>query len=345
VNTVDQLYAPPSRLSSGTGRAIISSKAMRWSSSGNRTSSTTTTTTLSSLVLLLLLSSLSIISVNAQVVPNTGIVIPLIYNNDYNPDALDLITQGILKYGIFKDVNKYPALKLRLTSVLGGLNLNLNVANLIKLDLGLGVNRRHAKKRRAATSTDDDAGKHTSEHDKRLLGLKLGLGSLLGVDLGILGGASSSSSSSHSSAPTSSTSSSTSPLLDVQLGVQLIIDPGWNGATTTRLMNSQADNAVSLCRHASSSIEYNDADIPFFRSPHSLIEICLANSGSPISHSELPLKPSLCSSIPVQQILQYSIQAALPALCQRTKHSIMPVVRVTPPPPPHSTLNTAMVRA
>lgn len=124
-------------------------------------------------------------------------------------------------------MNKHVKLQQRVDRTVKGLNLDLGVGllgNTVKLDLGLGILNGKSKSKRKARSARHEAGSH---HDKRLLGLNLDLG--LG---GLLGGGGSDADNS---------------LVSVNLGVQTIVDDPWNDAVTTRLMNSQNDNAVRIC--------------------------------------------------------------------------------------------------
>lgn len=171
-------------------------------------------------------------------------VVPLIYNDNYAPEVLDLLTQGILKYGIFNtDIKKHPKLQQRLDKTVKGLKLDLGVGilgNTVKVDLGLGqlkskkekkskprsLSTRHASNNNLQHSSRGLAASHETHHhkEKRLLGLEVGLTGLIG------GGG---------------TSDNDDSLISVELGLQTIVDDGWNDAVTTRLMNSGNDNAVS----------------------------------------------------------------------------------------------------
>lgn len=163
-------------------------------------------------------------------------VVPLIYNDHYAPEVLDLLTQGILKYGIFsKDVKRHPKLQQRLDKTLKELKLDLSVGllgNTVKLDLGLGLFKSN-KKARSARHGDHSSHHHAQKRDiasneslkeKRLLGLELGLTGLLGGD---------------------GNSNSGGSLLSIDLGIQTVVDDGWDNAVSTRVMNSGNDNAVS----------------------------------------------------------------------------------------------------
>ena len=154
----------------------------------------------------------------------TEIAIPLRFNAQYNPSAVQLLTDGILKFGLFgqgRDAAKYPLLSTK---------LDLTITNIA---LGLDL---------AALTSSSTQKKPTTHREKRLLGLNLdlGLGGLLGgpaktagrVDLSVEGLVDRVLS------------------VDVDVGVHLgtgrIVDDGWGGAPTTIVTNSQSDNAVGV---------------------------------------------------------------------------------------------------
>lgn len=174
--------------------------------------------------------------------PDVDAAIQLSYNDGYQPEILDLLTQGVLKYGLFKsELKTYSKLNNRVSSTVKGLNLDLGVGLLgdtVKIDLGLGLFKKKSKsKQKARLARHDEpanlakkshASSSSSSKGKRLLSIDLGLGALFGVGDSDEGGTASSNS-----------------LISVDLGVQTIVDDPWNDAITTRLMNSQNDNAVS----------------------------------------------------------------------------------------------------
>lgn len=143
-------------------------------------------------------------AVQATALVAGNIAVPLTFNADYAPSALQLLTDGILRYGLFGDsVNNYPSLRDSL--------------RLAKIDLVLG------KRSLTTKSGRDNAAR--AVHNRRLLGLDLNLGldvslpGLIGVGLDV----------------------SLDKILDLATGV--IVDENW-GTSTTRLSNSQKDNAV-----------------------------------------------------------------------------------------------------
>lgn len=255
-------------------------------------------------------------------------VIPLIYNDYYQPEILDLLTQGVLKYGLFKsELRSHTKLKSRVDTASKGLNLDLGVGllgNTVKVDLGLGLGlkskkarlARHEQNRSSSSSSSSTHHQRSHKHAKRLLGLELNLGALLGGGTG-----------------DDATSSS---LVNVDLGIQTIVDDPWNDAITTRLMNSQNDNAVSrLCFGLSHKQPHR---------PHANLLPHPTCSGSLISPSVLHDKPSPCLSIPDQQTQQSFHPHAphvvsvlvLPSFTLHLQHS--------PIQTQHSTLNTVMER-
>ena len=151
-------------------------------------------------------TALAAASATAQSLPGGQLTVPLVYNPAYAPSAVDLLTEGILRYDLFKtSINKFPLLGKALKSA--------------KLEIALG-------KRAVFTGRGNTA---RAVHDRRLLGLKLDLGidltvpGLLDVDAGV--------------------GADLEEILDLSGGS--IVDTNW-GTTTTRLTNSQKDNAVSM---------------------------------------------------------------------------------------------------
>lgn len=227
--------------------------------------------------------------------------IQLSYNDAYQPEILDLLTQGVLKYGLFKsELKTYSKLNNRVSSTVKGLNLDLGVGLLgdtVKIDLGLGLFKKKSKtKQKSRLARHDEPANlakksHSSSptKEKRLLSIDLGLGALFGVGGGSNEGGTSSSNS----------------LISVDLGIQTIVDDPWNDAVTTRLMNSQNDNAVSSFQP--SCLKYT-AFVSNILTSMSFYLPLVRRSGSPTSPSVHLDRPSPCSSIPVQRTLQSSIQ-------------------------------------
>lgn len=137
--------------------------------------------------------------------------VPLLPNTNYDPSELDLLTDSIVRYGTFKNAADYPLLRA-----------HLDVLGLLEATLGLVENALspllpHAPALQRKGLLD------------RLLPLELDLGSDPSPDKELLG-------------------------LDVNLDAsaeisvsakQTLVDPGWDNATSTRLVNSQSDTAVS----------------------------------------------------------------------------------------------------
>lgn len=187
-------------------------------------------------------------------------VIHLIYNDYYQPEILDLLTQGVLKYGLFKsELRSHTKLKSRVDTASKGLNLDLGVGllgNTVKVDLGLGLGLKSKKERLARheqnrSSSSSTHHQRSHKHAKRLLGLELNLGAFLGGGTG-----------------DDATSSS---LVNVDLGIQTIVDDPWNGAITTRLMNSQNDNAVSRLALVSLISNLTDHMLIYFLIQHAVV--------------------------------------------------------------------------
>lgn len=173
----------------------------------------------------LLLAAASAVSSQPLVEPRSSdsFVVPLVYNSDFEPTALDLSVQTILKFGIYKNANQYPLLSQTL-GLLGILNGTLSglegiIGDLVKREDSRAPPLNVRKRRRG----------HTVLANKRSL-----LDISLGLDLGL--------GSTPSATPAAG--------LDLGLGVQVtlgdgktLVDSGWGGATTTRLVDSQNDNA------------------------------------------------------------------------------------------------------
>jgi hypothetical protein len=156
---------------------------------------------LSALPSLALLAAAAVSSTHATALVAGQVAVSLSYNPDYAPTAVDLLTDGILRYDLFKSsVTRFPLLGKALRTA--------------KLDIALG-------KRASFTGRSNAA---RAVHNRRLLGLKLDLG----LDLSIPG-------------------TDVDAALDgsVDLGAGTIVDENW-GTSTTRLTNSQKDNAVRL---------------------------------------------------------------------------------------------------
>lgn len=159
---------------------------------------------LSALPSLALLAAAAVSSTHATALVAGQVAVSLSYNPDYAPTAVDLLTDGILRYDLFKSsVTRFPLLGKALRTA--------------KLDIALG-------KRASFTGRSNAA---RAVHNRRLLGLKLDLG----LDLSIPG----------------LVDTDVDAALDgsVDLGAGTIVDENW-GTSTTRLTNSQKDNAVRL---------------------------------------------------------------------------------------------------
>lgn len=160
----------------------------------------------------------ALIAVKATTLSSGPVAVPLGFNAQYAPNALELLTDGILRYGLFgTSVDKYPLLGQALKSA--------------KFDLALGKRTAEVPSRRNNVAR--------AVHNRRLLGLKLDLGIGLSVpgsvDLDV--------------------DVDLDQRLDLASGI--IFDDKW-GTSTTRLSNSQKDNAVGANSRGSSTLRSDD---------------------------------------------------------------------------------------
>lgn len=157
-------------------------------------------------------------------------VLALVYNDQYRPTELGLLTDSILRYGTFKNAKQYPLLRAHL-DVSG---LVQDSVTYVGKSLGALLDRPHSSK---------PVGKHANFGRKRSL-----LGSLLHIELDM--GLDDDDGSSHGSASIG-VGVGKGLAMDVTLSGSRtsLSDSGWQGATTTRLVNSQSDNAVSQDLH------------------------------------------------------------------------------------------------
>ena len=137
--------------------------------------------------------------------------VPLLPNPAYAPLELQLLTDSIVRYGTFKNARDYPLLRAHL-DVLGLLESTLGfVENALS-----PLSSRPPKLRRKGLldrllPLELDLGADTAPK-KELFGVGVNLGDVVQIDLS---------------------------------AKQTITDPGWDNATSTRLINSQSDTAVS----------------------------------------------------------------------------------------------------
>lgn len=140
----------------------------------------------------------------AAVLASSSYVLPIQHNPHFAPATLDLVSGTVLKFGLFKHAAKFPALRANVKSA---------IPQSLLAEHGVGGKKSSSLKQRKRRVGLDKRGLLGLDLD---LGLGLDLNSLLSLGVGV----------------------------NVDTSAHTVIDTKWNGATTTRLTNSQNDNAV-----------------------------------------------------------------------------------------------------
>lgn len=147
----------------------------------------------------------------APLTASSSYSVPLLPNTAYAPSELQLLTDSIVRYGTFKNARDYPLLRAHL-DVLGLLESTLGfVENALSPLLSRPPKLERKGLLDRLLPLELDLGANTAP-EKEVFGVGVNLGDVVQLDLS---------------------------------AKQTFTDPGWANASSTRLINSQSDTAVS----------------------------------------------------------------------------------------------------